>query len=105
MARPIVQLAERLLERQPGIEYWQQVLPSKALLNRSLTRSKFAEFLGKQKPSLVAFEPCATAHYWARAAERHRHEARIIPAKAVALFRQGHKADSKDALAVAEAAR
>ena len=77
----------------------------KEMLNRSLTRTKFAEFLGKQKPSLVAFESCATAHYWARAAERHGHEARIIPAKAVAPFRQGHKTDSNDALAVAEAAR
>ena len=77
----------------------------KELVNRSLTRTKFAEFLGKQKPSLVAFESCATAHYWARAAERHGHEARIIPAKAVVPFRQGHKTDSNDALAVAEAAR
>ncbi len=77
----------------------------KELSNRSLTRKKFAEFLGKQKPSLVAFESCATAHHWARAAERHGHEARIIPAKAVAPFRQGHKTDSNDALAVAEAAR
>lgn len=62
----------------------------KETLNRSLTRKKFAEFLGRQKPSLVAFESCATAHYWARAAKRHGHEARIIPAKAVAPFRQGH---------------
>jgi transposase len=77
----------------------------KELSNRSLTRKKFAEFLGKQKPSLVAFESCATAHYWARVAKRHGHEARIIPAKAVAPFRQGHKTDSNDALAVAEAAR
>ena len=77
----------------------------KEMSNRSLSRKKFAEFLGKQKPSLVAFETCATAHYWARAAERHGHEARIIPAKAVAPFRQGHKTDSNDALAVAEAAR
>jgi len=77
----------------------------KELSNRSLTRKKFAEFLGKQKPSLVAFESCATAHYWARAAKRHGHEARITPAKAVAPFRQGHKTDSNDALAVAEAAR
>jgi len=77
----------------------------KELSNRSLTRKKFAEFLGKQKPSLVAFESCASAHYWARAAQRHGHEARIIPAKAVAPFRQGHKTDSNDALAVAEAAR
>ena len=77
----------------------------KELLNRSLTRRKFAEFLGKQKPSLVAFEACATSHYWARAAQRHGHFARIIPAKYVAPFRQGHKTDSNDALAVAEAAR
>ena len=42
----------------------------KELLNRSFTRTKFAEFLGKQKPSLVAFESCASAHYWARAAVR-----------------------------------
>ena len=77
----------------------------KELSNRSFTRRKFAEFLGKQKPSLVAFESCASAHYWARAAKRHGHEARIIPAKAVAPFRQGHKTDSNDALAVAEAAR
>ena len=77
----------------------------KEVLNRSLTRKKFAEFLGTQKPSLVAFESCASAHYWARTAERHGHKARIIPAKAVAPFRQGHKTDANDALAVAEAAR
>lgn len=77
----------------------------KELSNRSLTRRKFAEFLGKQKLSLVAFEACATAHYWARTAECFGHAVRIIPAKAVAPFRQGHKTDSNDALAVAEAAR
>ena len=77
----------------------------KELLNRSLTRRKFAEFLGKQQPALVAFEACATSHYWARTAQRYGHVARLIPAKAVAPFRQGHKTDSNDALAVAEAAR
>jgi len=77
----------------------------KERLNRSLTRRKFAEFLAKQEPALVAFEACATSHYWARAAQRYGHVAGIIPAKAVAPFRQGHKTDSNDALAVAEAAR
>ena len=77
----------------------------KERLNRSLTRRKFAEFLGKQKPALVAFEACASAHHWARTAQRYGHTVRIIPAKAVAPFRQGHKTDSNDALAVAEAAR
>ena len=76
----------------------------KELLNRSLTRRKFAEFLGKQKTSLVAFEACATSHYWARVAKRLGHEVKIIPARAVFPFRQGHKTDPNDALAVAEAA-
>jgi len=46
----------------------------------------------------------ATAHYWSRIAHTHGHTARIIPAKAVSPFRQGHKTDSNDALAAAEAA-
>ena len=81
------------------------VSPSgKELQNKELTRIKFAEFLAKQKPSLVAFEACATAHYWSRYAREHGHQTKIIPAKAVAPFRQGHKTDKNDALAVAEAA-
>jgi transposase len=78
---------------------------NRELRNSSLTRRKFAEFLGRQRPSLVAFEACATSHYWARVALRHGHEVKIIPAKAVFPFRQGHKTDENDALAVAEAAR
>ncbi|SEG88299.1 Transposase [Marinobacterium lutimaris] len=74
------------------------------LQNTELTRTKFAEFLAKQKPSLVAFEACATAHYWARYAQAQGHRTKIIPAKAVTPFRQGHKTDKNDALAVAEAA-
>ena len=77
---------------------------NKELLNKELTRKKFTEFLLKQKPALVAFEACATAHYWARVALRHGHQIKIIPAQAIVPFRQGHKTDSNDALAVAEAA-
>ena len=76
---------------------------NKELQNRGFTRKKFAEFLAKQKSALVAFEACATAHHWARVAERHGHEVKILPARAVAPFRQGHKTDSNGALAVAEA--
>lgn len=76
----------------------------KEQLNRSLTRSKFKEFLGTQQRSLVAFEACASAHYWARLAKDHGHSVRILPALSVAPFRQGHKTDENDALAVAEAA-
>ena len=76
----------------------------KELLNKALTRKKFAEFLAVQKSSLVAFEACASAHYWARTAQAHGHEVRLLPAISVSPFRQGHKTDQNDALAVAEAA-
>ena len=33
---------------------------NRELRNSSLTRRKFAEFLTRQRPSLVAFEACAT---------------------------------------------
>ena len=75
------------------------------LSNKALTRKKFAEFLTTQSDSLVAFESCATAHYWARYAKQAGHRVRILPAIAVAPFRQGHKTDHNDALAVAEAAK
>ena len=78
---------------------------NRTLCNRALSRHKFTEFMARQQPCLVAFEACATAHYWARVASRYGHQVKIIPAKAVVPFRQGHKTDENDALAVAEAAR
>lgn len=77
---------------------------NKELQNKAFTRKKFSEFLAKQKPALVAFEACSSAHYWARVAKRSGHDIKIIPAKAIVPFRQGHKTDKNDALAVAEAA-
>ena len=77
---------------------------NRELSNKEFSRTKFAEFLVKQKPALVAFEACATAHHWARLAASCGHQIKIIPAVAVAPFRQGHKTDKNDALAVAEAA-
>jgi transposase len=77
---------------------------NKELQNKAPSRKKFAEFLVNHRPSLVAFEACASAHHWARQARLHGHETKILPARAVAPFRQGHKTDQNDALAVAEAA-
>jgi transposase len=77
---------------------------NREVLNRSFTRAKFTEFLAKQQPALVAFEGCASAHHWARTASSFGHQVRILPAISIAPFRQGHKTDENDALAVAEAA-
>ena len=76
----------------------------KELFSKELTRNKFCEFLANQKPALVAFEACATAHYWSRVARSFGHQTKILPALSVYPFRQGHKTDKNDALAVAEAA-
>lgn len=80
-------------------------LQHKKVFNRAYSRKKFAEFLGNQKPSLVAFEACASSHYWARKARQHGHQIKIIPAKTITPYRQGHKTDVNDALAICEAAR
>ena len=53
---------------------------------------------------MVAFDSFATAHYWARVAYHHGQDVRIIPAKVVAPFRQGHKTGRHDAFAVDEVA-
>ena len=77
---------------------------NKELMNKDFSRAKFARFLANQKCSLVAFEACASAHYWARHAKSFGHQVKILPALAVAPYRQGHKTDKNDALAVAECA-
>ena len=52
--------------------------------------ARHAEFLGKQKRSLVAFETCATAHYWARAASLGQNEGVLVDlAQEVALAKAG----------------
>lgn len=72
----------------------------KILSNREFSRRKFAEFLAKQPVSTVAFEACSSAHYWARQAMKYGHHDKIIPARAIAPYRQGHKTDRNDAVAV-----
>ena len=77
----------------------------KLLSNKSMRPGRFSEYLAKQPRSLVAFEACGRAHHWARMAKSLGHEAVILPTKRVASFRQGHKTDGKDALAIGMAAR
>lgn len=88
-----------------NVIYVSVLSPSKRCLqSKEVTRTRFKQFLANQKPALVAFEACATAHYWLRFAQSHGHTTRILSALAVAPFRQGHKTDKNDALVVAEAA-
>ena len=92
LAKQVFQVA--LLDRQ-----------DKLRSNQSMRPKRFSDYLAKQPRSLVAFEACGRAHHWSRVAKRLGHETVILPAKLVASFRQGHKTDGKDALAIGTAAR
>lgn len=77
----------------------------KVISNRPVKPKKMAEILTKLAPSIVAFEACGRANYWARKARESGHQILVIPPKQVAAYRQGQKTDDNDALAIALAAR
>jgi transposase len=45
---------------------------------KKLTRAQFPVFMAQQEPSLVIFEACGSAHYWAREMEALGHEVKLI---------------------------
>ena len=73
--------------------------------NKKIRRHKLADFIARQPRSIVAFEACSGMHYWGWIASEQNHEVKAIPAKAVMAYRQGHKTDANDALAIAEASQ
>lgn len=72
--------------------------------DKSFNKPSLTRWLAKQKPSLVAFEACGSAHYWAQKVMSMGHQAMLLSAKSVTPFRQGHKTDKQDARAIAVAA-
>lgn len=75
------------------------------LMRKTLRRQQLSAFLANQPQALVAVEACGSAHHWGRVARAFGHEVILIPPKTVIAFRQGHKTDTNDALAIAVAAR
>lgn len=73
----------------------------KVLCNKTLRSTILPAYLARQPKSLVAIEACGRAHHWARIAQSLGHDVVILPARIVSAFRQGHKTDSNDALAIA----
>jgi transposase len=45
---------------------------------KKLTRKQFSEFMARQPSSMVIFEACGGAHYWARTMEEFGHEVKLI---------------------------
>ena len=73
--------------------------------NRAFTPKQLVDWLSKQPPLTVAMEACATAHHWARVVERLNHRALLVPTRTANRYREGHKTNATDALAVGIAAR
>lgn len=73
--------------------------------NRAFTRNQLKKWLVKQPKSHIAIEACGTSHYWARYVQSLGHTAQLITPRSVTPFRQGHKTDKNDALAIATASQ
>jgi len=72
---------------------------------KKLTRQQFRVFMEKQAPSLVIFEACSSASYWAREIEGLGHEVKLIAPQYVRPFVKRQKNDAADAEAIVIAAR
>ncbi|MDZ7685209.1 MAG: IS110 family transposase [Gammaproteobacteria bacterium] len=73
--------------------------------SKSMTVTQLKKFLVRQPESIVAMEACGTAHHWCWFAEHHGHQVKLLPPQHVKPYRQGHKTDRTDALAILEAAK
>lgn len=77
----------------------------KVQFRRKLTRQQFRVFMEKQAPSLVIFEACGSASYWAREMESIGHAVKLIAPQYVRPFVKRQKNDAADAEAIVIAAR
>lgn len=72
---------------------------------KKLTRKQFFVFMAQQEPSLVIFEACGGAHYWAHEMGALDHEVKLIAPQYVRPFVKRQKNDTADAEAIVIAAR
>ncbi len=71
---------------------------------KKVNASKLLALLAELPPCVVAMEACASAHFWAREAQRLGHTPKIIAPQHVKPYVTGNKNDWADAEAIAEAA-
>ena len=72
---------------------------------KKLSRPQFRKFMEKQPASIVVFEACGGAHYWARELEGQGHQAKLIAPQYVKPFVKRQKNDAADAEAIVIAAQ
>lgn len=76
-----------------------------AQFRKKLSREQFRVFMTKQSPSLVIFEACGSASYWAREMGALGHGVKLIAPQYVRPFVKRQKNDAADAEAIVIAAR
>jgi len=72
---------------------------------KTMTRTKFEEFMRTREPSRVVLEAGGSAHHWGRWLAQQGHEVRLIAAQHVRPFVRTNKTDGADARAIWEAAQ
>ena len=72
---------------------------------KRLSRPQFHKFMAEQPSSLVVFEACGSASYWAREMIKLGHEVRLIAPQYVKPFVKRQKNDATDAEAIVIAAQ
>lgn len=75
----------------------------RAVLRRTVSRSKLMEVMAGIGPCLVGVEACSGAHHWARELGKLGHTVRIMAPRFVAPYRKSGKNDGNDAEAICEA--
>ncbi len=76
----------------------------KAILKRTIRRSKLLEFMVNFPRCLVVMEACGSANFWSRQFKELGHEVKLISPQFVKPFVKGNKNDYQDAEAIVEAA-
>ncbi len=72
---------------------------------KKLSREQFRRFMAEQPKSIVVFEACGSASYWAREMVELGHEVRLIAPQYVRPFVKRQKNDAADAEAIVIAAQ
>jgi transposase len=75
----------------------------RVVIRRQIRRAQMERFFAHLRPAVVGMEACAGAHYWARLAQKHGHDVRLMPAAYVKPYVKRNKTDGRDAEAVCEA--
>ncbi|HLG18727.1 MAG TPA: IS110 family transposase [Bdellovibrionota bacterium] len=75
----------------------------RTVIQRSLRREKFREFIFQLPPTVIGMEACGGAHHWGRVLRGMGHEVRLVSPQFVKPYVKSNKNDRADSEAICEA--